>query len=57
MEIIAGLLVLGVVALIHNALKKKQKNLENRWKDYHKQVSELLSWYVYILIMIKTHQP
>ncbi len=33
MEIIAGLLVLGVVALVHNALKKKQKNLENRWKD------------------------
>lgn len=33
MEIIAGLLVLGVVALVHNALKKQQKNLENRWKD------------------------
>lgn len=33
MDIIAGLLVLGVVALIYNALKKKQKNLENRWKD------------------------
>lgn len=33
MEIIAGLLVLGVVALIHNALKKKQKKIENRWKD------------------------
>lgn len=32
MEFIAGLLVLGVVALIYNALKKKQKNLEDRWK-------------------------